>query len=42
MAKAAQILFKDIRTRFSTEDACRGYLFEVRSLDGLVCPKCEC
>ena len=42
MAKAAQISFKDFRTRFSTEDACRDYMFEVRFPDGFACPKCGC
>lgn len=42
MAKAAQISFKDFRTRFATEAACRKYMFEVRFPDGFVCPKCGC
>lgn len=42
MAKAAQISFKDFRTRFATESACRKYMFEVRFPDGFVCPKCGC
>ena len=33
MAKAAQISFKDFRTRFATEAACRKYMFEVRFPD---------
>ena len=36
MAKAAQISFKDFRTRFATEAACRKYMFEVRFPDGFV------
>ena len=42
MAKAAQISFKDFRTRFATEAACRKYMFEVRFPNGFVCPKCGC
>lgn len=40
MAKAAQITFKDFRTRFATEDDCRDYLFQERFPGGFVCPKC--
>lgn len=40
MAKAAQITFKDFRTRFATEDDCRNYLFRERFPDGFICPKC--
>ena len=42
MSKAAQITFKDFRTRFATEDACRDYLFQERFPEGFVCPKCGC
>lgn len=42
MAKAAQISFKDFRTRFATEAACRKYMFEVRFPNGYVCPECGC
>lgn len=41
MAKAAQISFKDFRTRFATESACRKYMFEVRFPDGFVCPDAD-
>jgi hypothetical protein len=30
----------DFQTRFATEDACRGYLFDCRWPDGFVCPGC--
>lgn len=40
MAKAAQITFRDFRTRFATEDDCRNYLFLERFPEGFVCPKC--
>ena len=40
MAKAAQITFRDFRTRFATEDDCRNYLFLERFAEGIVCPKC--
>ena len=40
MAKAAQITFKDFRTRFTTEDDCRKYLFQERFPNGFICPKC--
>lgn len=40
MAKAAQITFKDFRTRFASEDDCRNYLFAERFPEGFVCPKC--
>ena len=40
MAKAAQITFKDFRTRFETEDDCRDYLFRERFPNGFICPKC--
>lgn len=42
MSKAAQITFKEFRTRFVTEEDCRSYLFGERFPDGFVCPKCGC
>lgn len=42
MAKAERITFKNFRSRFATEEACRDYMFEVRFPDGFVCPKCGC
>lgn len=42
MAKAAAISFKEFRTRYHTEDACREELFRQRFPDGFVCPKCGC
>lgn len=40
MAKAAQITFKEFRTKFATEEACRNYLFQERFAEGFICPKC--
>ena len=42
MAKAMGISFKEFRTRYNTEDACREELFRQRFPDGFVCPKCGC
>lgn len=42
MAKGEQITFKAFRTRFTTEESCRDYLFAQRFPDGFVCPKCGC
>lgn len=42
MAKTAAISFKEFRTRYHTEDACREELFRQRFPDGFVCPKCGC
>ena len=42
MAKAAAISFKEFRTRYQTEDACREELFRQRFPEGFVCPKCGC
>lgn len=33
--------FEEFEKRFATEAQCRDYLFELRWLDGFVCPKCE-
>ena len=40
MAKAATINFKEFRTRYYTEEACREELFRQRFPKGFVCPKC--
>lgn len=40
MAKAAAISFKEFRTRYQTEEACREELFRQRFPEGFVCPKC--
>jgi len=32
----------EFEKRFSTEEACRDYLFQLRWPDGFVCPRCEC
>ena len=42
MAKAATISFKEFRTRYRTEEACREELFRQRFPEGFVCPKCGC
>lgn len=42
MAQAAAITFKEFRTRYDTEDACRAELFHLRFPDGFVCPVCGC
>ena len=42
MAKAARISFKEFRTQFHTEEACREELFRQRFPEGFVCPKCGC
>lgn len=42
MAKAAAISFKEFRTRYHTEEACREELFRQRFPEGFVCPKCGC
>ena len=42
MAKAAAISFKEFRTRYQTEDACREELFRQRFPEGFMCPKCGC
>ena len=42
MAKAAAISFKEFRTRYNTEAACREELFRQRFPKGFVCPKCGC
>jgi DNA-binding NarL/FixJ family response regulator/transposase-like protein len=33
--------FRELRRRFATEEACRGYLFELRWLAGFRCPHCQ-
>jgi hypothetical protein len=30
----------ELEARFSTQEACRGYLFQLRWRDGFVCPRC--
>ena len=42
MAKAVKITFKEFRTLYSTEDACRAELFRLRFPNGFVCPVCGC
>jgi hypothetical protein len=32
--------FRELQERFTTEDACRRYLFRLRWPDGFVCPRC--
>jgi hypothetical protein len=31
----------ELEQRFSTEQACREYLFDLRWPDGFLCPRCE-
>jgi len=33
--------FREFTSRFSTEEQCRDYLYELRWPEGFVCPKCE-
>ena len=40
MDQAAAITFKEFRTRYNTEDACRTELFHLRFSDGFVCTVC--
>lgn len=42
MAKAAKVTFKEFRTLYSTEEACRAELFRLRFPEGFVCPVCGC
>ena len=42
MAIAAEVSFKEFRTQFATEEACKDYLFAERFPEGFVCPKCGC
>ena len=42
MAHTAAISFKEFRTRYSTEEACREELFRLRFPNGFICPKCGC
>ena len=40
MAKQDGISFMEFKQRFSSEEACRDYLYHMRWPDGFVCPKC--
>lgn len=40
MAKQDPISFMEFKRRFSSEEACRDYLYHMRWPDGFVCPKC--
>lgn len=42
MARAVKVTFKEFRTLYSTEDACRAELFRLRFPNGFVCPVCGC
>ena len=37
MAKAIAITFKEIKTRYNTEDACQSELFHLRFPEGFTC-----
>jgi transposase-like protein len=38
--KEYPMTFEEFITRFSTEDQCREYLYQLRWADGFICPKC--
>ena len=40
MSEQESMSLKDFFERFGTEEKCRGYLHELRWLDGFSCPKC--
>lgn len=40
MAQAEKITFKEFQKRFSSEEACRTFLFQQRFPNGFVCPRC--
>ena len=40
MARYETIGFWEFQKRFSTEESCRDYLFQLRWPKGFVCPKC--
>ena len=40
MARAVKVTFREFRTLYSTEDACRAELFRLRFPNGFVCPAC--
>lgn len=40
MAQAEKITFKEFQKRFSSEDACRKFLYQQRFPNGFVCPNC--
>ena len=42
MAKKNELSFSSFIKRFSTEQACAEYLYQVKWPDGFVCPKCGC
>lgn len=42
MPHTTAISFKEFRTRYSTEEACREELFRLRFPNGFICPKCGC
>ncbi|MBO5129480.1 MAG: transposase, partial [Oscillospiraceae bacterium] len=42
MAKKNALSFSKFIKRFSTEQACAEYLYQIKWSDGFVCPKCGC
>lgn len=42
MTKKNALSFSKFIKRFSTEQACAEYLYQVKWLEGYVCPKCGC
>lgn len=42
MARTARVSFKEFRSRYATEDACREELFRLRFPEGFTCPVCGC
>lgn len=40
MAHTERISFKEFRTRFSDDRACKNYMFKLRFPKGFICPKC--
>ena len=42
MAHTEKMSFKEFREKFSSESACKNYLYRVRWPEGYICPKCGC
>ena len=42
MAQTEKMSFKEFREKFSSESACKNYLYSVRWPAGYICPKCGC
>lgn len=42
MARQKRMGFREVQEWFSTEDACREYLSELRWPNGFICPRCGC